>query len=441
MRAVKWKQHLHLEPPIGWLNDPNGLCWFQNQYHVYFQYAPEDVNGGVKKCWGHYESPDMLHWNFTGTVLFPDTPADQDGVYSGSAIVNGDTLEIFYTGNVKYPGDHDYIYEGREANLIKVTSKDGHTMSPKQVLLRNCDYPDFCSCHVRDPKVWKQGDRYYMILGARTKDSKGCALIYQSKDLTHWEYEKVISAPDSGYMWECPDYFSLSDKAYLSASLQGVPHSDTRHQSVFSVGYFRCEGEPTNFTEWDYGFDFYAPQTFEAPDGRRILIGWMGMGDAYENPTVTLGWQHCLTLPRELSVADDGIIMQNPIKELESLRRECSSLEEDSQIDCGLPFELTGKITEAFELKIDSVNLRYDGELFSMQFDEGSGGGRTIRKVKAKHCQNIRIIADMSSLEIYLDNGRYVMSTRMYPEGENCHLKSHGLQADIYCLQKMRTIE
>ena len=92
---TKWRQQLHLEPPKGWLNDPNGLSWFKNKYHGYFQYAPDDINGGVKKCWGHYESADMLSWNFTGTVLFPDTPYDASGAYSGSAVVNGDELDIF----------------------------------------------------------------------------------------------------------------------------------------------------------------------------------------------------------------------------------------------------------------------------------------------------------------------------------------------------------
>ena len=106
---TKWRQKLHLEPPVGWLNDPNGLCRFKGNYHIYFQYAPDDINGGVKKCWGHYRSPDMINWEFTGTVLVPDIPEDRDGVYSGSAIVKDGTLHLFYTGNVKEKGDYDYI--------------------------------------------------------------------------------------------------------------------------------------------------------------------------------------------------------------------------------------------------------------------------------------------------------------------------------------------
>ena len=133
--SEKWRQKLHLEPPVGWLNDPNGLSFFKGKYHVYFQYAPDDAQGNAKKCWGHYESKNLTDWEFTGTVLVPDIPEDKDGVYSGCAYVNDDMLNIFYTGNVKENGNFDYITAGRQGNVIMVTSRDGHAMSAKKVLL------------------------------------------------------------------------------------------------------------------------------------------------------------------------------------------------------------------------------------------------------------------------------------------------------------------
>ena len=126
------RQQLHLEPQSGWLNDPNGLCFFKGRYHVYFQYAPGSADGSGKKCWGHFQSRDMISWEFTGTVLFPDSPDDADGVFSGSAVVRGDTLYLFYTGNVEQQGDFDLITAGRGANTILVTTKDGVTMSEKR---------------------------------------------------------------------------------------------------------------------------------------------------------------------------------------------------------------------------------------------------------------------------------------------------------------------
>ena len=191
----KWRQNLHIEPPEGWMNDPNGLCFFDGFYHVYFQYSPGTPNGESTRCWGHYVSSDMLSWKYKGIVLDADLPEDKDGVFSGSAVTFGDHVEFFYTGNVMEDGDYDYVLEGRGANVIHVTSSDGYEMSSKKVLLRNSDYPSFCSCHVRDPKVWIEDGVYKMVLGARTKDDKGCVLLYEGKSIDSFEYKECLSAP------------------------------------------------------------------------------------------------------------------------------------------------------------------------------------------------------------------------------------------------------
>lgn len=436
----KWRQALHLEPPCGWLNDPNGLCFFGGYYHVYFQYSPENADGSGKKCWGHYRSPDMLKWEFTGTVLFPDTVEDKDGVYSGCAVVWNDILHIFYTGNVKEDGEHDYITSGRGANVIHVTTADGVNMSEKEVLLRNSDYPDFCSCHVRDPKVWRENGKWRMVLGARTLDDKGCILFYTSDDLVSWEYSASESIPDFGYMWECPDLFELDGHKYLSVSPQGLEHGEAEYQNVYQSGYFRYDNWLKNFTEWDMGFDFYAPQTFEAPDGRRIVIGWMGIGDIpYSNPTVPLGYQHCLTLPREITMDKDGTLRQNPVRELQMLRKNKQTLKEGEKVRIPIPFELTADVHGSFYVTIDNaLCLKWDGSIFEMRFtDESFGGGRTVRKALLSKCSDIRIIADKSSLEIYLDGGRKVISSRIYPDSDEVTLSLQGTNADIYPLKEM----
>ena len=113
-----FRQKLHLEVSKGWLNDPNGLSFFKGKYHVFFQFSPYSAYGKGDKCWGHWESPDLINWTFKGTVLRPDSPADRSGVYSGCGLVSGDTLHLFYTGNVKKEGNFDYITSGREANVI-----------------------------------------------------------------------------------------------------------------------------------------------------------------------------------------------------------------------------------------------------------------------------------------------------------------------------------
>lgn len=439
--SEKWRQLLHLEPPRGWLNDPNGLCWFNGKYHVFFQYAPDNVNGGVKKCWGHYESPDLLKWSFTGTVLFPDIPEDRDGVYSGSAIIANGAMELFYTGNVKEIGDYDYITSGRGANVIRVSSKDGRSFSEKRVLLRNDDYPEYCSCHVRDPKLWKENGKYYMVLGARTLSNEGCVLIYESDNLSEWRFVKRLSVPNFGYMWECPDLFDVDGQKLLSISPQGLLNYEMRFQNLYSSGYFRLDNDSLrDFEEWDYGFDFYAPQTFEAPDGRRILIGWMGIGDSnYTNPTVELGWQHCLTLPRELTVSEDGAILQNPVKELEALRDKEISVSDNGKETVKAPFELFGNVNGEFEIMLNNtVVLSYDKKVFHLKFeDESQGFGRRLRNAEIEECKNIRVIADISSLEIFLDGGRKVLNTRFYPGDANIKVSAHGIELKGYNLNGM----
>jgi len=436
----KWRQSLHLEPPQGWLNDPNGLCFFGGYYHVYFQYSPDSADGGGRKCWGHYRSRDMLKWEFTGTVFFPDIPEDKDGVYSGSAIADGDTLHIFYTGNVKEDGDHDYITSGRGANVIHVTTKDGVNMSEKTVVLRNSDYPDFCSCHVRDPKVWSADGKYHMILGARTLDDKGCVLFYESDDLAEWRYCGTDSVPDFGYMWECPDVFTVGGHRYLSVSPQGLPHGDTKYQNVYQSGYFHYDSELADFTEWDAGFDFYAPQTFETPDGRRIIIGWMGIGDIpYKNPTAKLGYQHCLTIPREITAGKNGELYQNPIREIKQLRKGGHILKNGNSERIALPFELKAAVGCGFSIDIGGyAKLSWDGKIFSLTFsDDDIGGGRTVRKTLLYECSDIRVIADASSFEIYLDGGRKVMSSRFYPDENTVNVSLDGLDAEIFPLSGM----
>ena len=436
-----YRQKLHLEPQKGWLNDPNGLCYFKGEYHVYFQYSPDSPEGRSAKCWGHWQSPDLLHWRFTGTVLFPDHPDDRNGVYSGCGFVKGDTLYLFYTGNVKEEGDHDYITSGRGANVLLVTTKDGVTMSEKKTLLKNCDYPDYCSCHVRDPKVWEEDGRYRMVLGARTLDDKGCVLYYTSSDLYNWEFEEEIRTPDSGYMWECPDEFVLGGQRFLSISPQGLKHEKYISQNVYSSGYLDLSSGV--YTEWDQGFDFYAPQTFDAPDSRKILIGWEGIGDIpYTNPTVGYGWQHCLTLPRELTACDKGKVLQQPVRELEALRKDSQPLNSGGSIDAELPFEITGSCGDEFSLTFEGVlNLEYSSGEFALVFlSKEAGGGRTARFARLETCRDIRVIADTASVEVYLNGGEKVLSSRMYPADTNIRVSARGLNTVLYRLDGIEVI-
>lgn len=446
----------HLMPPVGWLNDPNGLCWFQGKYHVFFQYAPFDVEGGLK-FWGHYTSEDLIDWKYEGVALYPDSSYDCHGVYSGSALVDDDKMHLFFTGNIKIDGDYDYIHEGRETSTIYVESEDGLCFGNKEEVISFEEYPEEFTCHIRDPKVWKEDDAYFMVLGGRLKGDKGAVLLYRSKDKKRWEFIRTITTEEAfGYMWECPDYFEMDGQKILSVSPQGLTREEYRFQNVYQSGYFpmREDGSVNakDFREWDMGFDFYAPQTFTDGNGRRILIGWMGMPDAdeeYGNKTIDEGWQHCLTVPRELKI-QNGQILQYPVKELESLRKERTLLHDEKG-----EAEIRTEVNEGFDLLLEDIHmtessfkislggqmlLKYENGVAEIGFPGFTGAGRTVRKAKLDSFRNIRLLVDTSAAEIYLNDGEIVFSTRYYPDREDLQLKMQGgkFKGSLWNLRRMR---
>ena len=256
-------------------------------------------------------------------------------------------------------------------------------------------------------------------------------------------------------MWECPDYFELDGQKFLSVSPQGLKREEYRFQNIYQSGYFPVKEDESvdteDFREWDMGFDFYAPQTFVDDKGRRILIGWMGMPDAeeeYINKTIDEGWQHCLTVPRELKV-QDGKILQYPVKELERLRKEKTILHDEKSIA-----EIRVEVNEGFDLVLEEIAITDSSFQISMggqmifKYEEGiaeigfsgiAGAGRERRKAKISELRNIRILADTSAAEIYLNDGETVFSTRYYPDREDLQLKILGgkFRGNLWNLRKM----
>lgn len=443
VEADPYRQQFHLQPPVGWLNDPNGLCVYGGQYHAFFQYGPFDVTGGVKH-WGHAVSTDLMHWEPLPVMLYPDEPFDCHGVYSGSALIEGTEMYLYYTGNVKHPGDFDYIKQGRGHNVCLSVSHDGKTVASKQCLLYNKDYPAGLTCHVRDPKVFAYEGKYYMVLGARTLEDKGEVLVLESTDKLHWNHINTLTTPEPfGYMWECPDLFCLDGQWYLAVSPQGI-----QCQNIYGCGYFAVYGDWRahctlgEFHEMDAGFDYYAPQSFVDENGRRIQIGWMGMPDAdYGNaPTVAHGWQHCFTVPRLLTKGENGTLLQTPVPELDA-RRSAAALtlrngEEASLSPC---FDLTAAPAGDFVLTVaHGVELVYTEQDSTcvLQFtDPAQASGRTQRRTKlSAPCRSVRVVGDRSSLEIFLNDGAAVFSTRYYPAAGDVAVKISGTDALVYSL-------
>lgn len=421
----------HLMPPTGFLNDPNGLCQKDGIYHIYFQYTPFSCDWGTK-LWGHYTTQDMITFKQEEPFLYPDQRADKDGVYSGSAFVEDDTIHYFYTGNVKLTDrdDYDYIQNGREQNTIHMTSQDGYTFSKKEVVLTNVDYPSDMSAHVRDPKILKRDNYYYMVLGARSGNDKGCILMYRSTDLTHFEYYNRIETPHSfGYMWECPDLFELDGQLILMTCPQGVEQVGYDYANVYQTGYFPIEFDFENntyqlgsFKELDHGFDIYAPQSFIDEKGRRIQYAWMGIPDApYHNqPTVLHDWHHALTMPKVLSYKDHQIIQQ-PLEEFKQMRTSSliTSIHDFHQkAPTNICFEMTIAFdsSQEFDINIrEDVKFTYQDNVLTLSLGE-SGCERTIRSTILNEISDLTIFSDTSSLEIFVNGGKEVFTTRVYSQ-------------------------
>ncbi|MBP3886020.1 MAG: glycoside hydrolase family 32 protein [Olsenella sp.] len=445
MADNSWRMGFHIVPPTGWLNDPNGLCQFREIYHAFFQYSPDWPRGG-ERCWGHATSTDLVSWRYHGIALHQDIPEDANGAYSGSAFIErsqaadgGDRLRLYYTGNVKLAGDHDYILSGREANEITVTSDDGLAFSPKRVLLRNDDYPPFCSCHVRDPKVWEQDGTRRMALGARDRDGNGLALIFDSDDGISWRHRNSIRPRNHfGFMWECPDVIRLDEREFLGICPQGMPAKDADGMGTSWSGYIplsapaieTVEADESAYVEWDGGFDFYAPQTFVDDQGRTILIAWVGMPeDDFKGQPKELDWIHCLSIPREVSVdpADPTHLMQWPVSEVEGLRRDEVSLHGNgsdvTRGEMGVACHQADIVVEGIEGGLtltldDSLEIACEDEELRLTFLDASGAGRGTRAMPLDEASGLRVLVDNSVVEVFANNGRTCMTSRWFPASE-----------------------
>ena len=421
---------------------------------MFFQYSPFDVGGGLK-LWGHYSSEDLVSWRYEGVPLYPDSSYDCHGVYSGSAIVEDEKLHLFFTGNVKMDGDYDHINNGREASTLHVESEDGIHFGVKEVAVDYQDYPETYTRHVRDPKVWKDDDAYFMALGGRKKNDQGAVLIYRSENLKNWTYEREITTEEPfGYMWECPDMFKIEGQQVLSVSPQGLKREKYRFQNVYQSGYFLLKDRKMDvkeFQEWDMGFDFYAPQTFEDAKGRRILIGWMGLPDVegeYTNPTAEKeGWQHCLTVPREIRL-HNGRLYQYPVEELKVLRgRDFRIDETQKNIEVFRPFELEMKLdTRMCRISFGTdLILEADGPKVWLRLSKEAGAGRRQRNalLPLGSLKELRMLVDTTAVEIYLNHGEIVFSTRYYPEkmSQTVKLEAEKFRGHIYELKEMTGIK
>ncbi|NRD77932.1 sucrose-6-phosphate hydrolase [Bacillus sp. BRMEA1] len=442
VKACKWRQTFHIQPETGLLNDPNGFSYYNGEYHLFYQWFPLGPVHGLK-YWYHTKSKDLVHWENVGVGIEPSSYFDSHGAYSGSAIEHEGKLYLLYTGNTR---DENWLRHPYQCLAIMNEQNEIQKLEHPVIASIPNGYTD----HYRDPKVWKEGSLFYAVIGAQRESKDGCAVLYRSSDLLNWQFQGELSTnlKDFGYMWECPDYFELDEQGVLLFCPQGIMPKEDNFHNIYQSGYILGNKLDVNnlsmphgsFHELDKGFDFYAPQTIQAPDGRRILVGWMGLPDI-EYPTDNSGWAHCLTLPRELSIRN-GKLIQQPVKELESLRGEQQNVEDLLNHDkkvydafSGTAFEMICHFenydAEEFGIEfrageIEKTIIKYDAAERKVVLDRTLSGESvaedygTVRKGYLK-AQKIKfhMYVDTSSVEIFVNDGEEVFTSRIFPNSDS----------------------
>jgi beta-fructofuranosidase len=311
----------HLLPQAGFLGDPCAPRFYRGKYHAFFHGS---FSG---RGWQHAVSPDLVHWQHMPIALTPtDGSYDAYGTFTGSMLPSDEGASIVYTGVTKVdPSQETIRNEGlREQQCIAVTS-DADLREFHKLAAPVIEHPpeDLKVTGFRDPFSWKEGDAWYMGVGSGVSKVGGMVLLYRSSDARHWEYVHPLAAGvwngknssnpvPSGEMWECPDFFALGDKHVLLYSTGG--------ETVWEVGSFdykelRFHSEKKGVL--DHGA-YYAPKSMLDGRGRRVLWAWVQETRPREESVAT-GWAGCMSLPRVLTLGQDGGLEIVVAPEMETL--------------------------------------------------------------------------------------------------------------------------
>jgi len=451
----QYRPQVHFSPKAHWTNDPNGMVHFKGTYHLFFQYYPSGTTWGPMH-WGHAISKDLLHWNELPIALYPDSLGY---IFSGSAVVDSNNTSGFGK-NGKTPlvaifTHHDPKGEKAQKDNFQNESlayslDEGRTWTKYagNPVLKNPGIRDF-----RDPKVMWYAKEKKWVMTLATKDH---ITFYSSPDLKSWkkesEFGKEVGA--HGGVWECPDLFplSLNGKTYwvLIVNLNpGGPNGGSATQ--YFIGQFDGKSFTAidNKTQWlDYGPDEYAGITWSNTGNRKIFLGWMSNWD-YANQVPTVKWRNAMTIPRELSLFEfEGTlyVKSTPVKELrfveqkktqsivsklpERLPGQCFvRLNVDHSVDCSIT--LSNQKGEKLIIGYDKSKDQYfidrtkSGKVdFAKNFSRIAYAPRFSKTKESE----IGLLIDRSSVELFADRGRTVMTSIFFPSAPYEHIDLKSLR-------------
>ena len=438
------KQRVHLKAPDNWINDPNGFIYYKGYYHLFYQYFPYGPRWGTMH-WGHAVSKDLVSWEHRGIALYPSRYEDKNGCFSGSAIENDGKMYLVYTG-VRYevinPEDpHTCLNDQFESAQMMIYSEDGFHFdneNGKEVIIPPLTDKNMGDrTHTRDPKIWRGKEAWYLILGSTVERRYGEVLFYQSRDLHTWTYvNKAWKGPDYGWMWECPDYFETQGGKVLMISPMEIGKTDEKeknHAVCFPVEFDEetCKMDiPDQYQFVDYGLDLYAPQTTTDAEGRRVMAGWIRMPQP-----VTDGWIGMYCSPRVVERRGNHIYFHMHPNIRAAFSKEISDVSEASADGYMAKFDLE----DGEEADIGGFRIRREnGRIYTDRTNvyPAFPGAHLISETPAiQDGSRIEVLADENLVEVYINDGEYVISNTVYGIRKTAGLRGKGTM-QLYTLEK-----
>src|SRR5690625_378967 len=473
----RYRHTYHAMSQFNWGNDPNGLIWYNNEFHLFYQHNPYEPSWGPMH-WGHQTSKDLIKWEHLDVAIAPDKTYDNEGgAFSGTAIEKDGRLYLYYTS----------VGEGLQQQSLAY-SDDGITFHKHRdnPIVTVFDLPKNAETeHFRDPKVFYHDNYYYMIVSGTT-NKLGQLFLYKSENLIDFEFVGEMlnnNQPNKpGYVkltggtFEVADYINIDGKEILISSPMRLNQDGNNYENLHSVVYMegKLDYQTGKFSyetmnEIDSGFDFYAAQTAKLPDGRTIMIAWMQMWDR-TMPTAVDKWAGRYTLPTELSYKNNRLY-QTPIKEIENYRKNHINIKNQTLInDTPISFEnINGKAIE-LEVEFDLGSANKVGlELFKgeenhtlIYYDKTKGevvldrtnSGRQIRGQERNESTRtadvekngnkikFRIFLDVSSVEVFINDGYKTITSNVYPLSNDTNITffSSGGNAKLINVDKYNII-
>jgi sucrose-6-phosphate hydrolase SacC (GH32 family) len=437
------RPQLHFSSRRGWLNDPNGLFFYDGQYHLFYQHNPFSVDWG-NMHWGHAVSPDLLHWTELDDVLYPDAAGS---IFSGSAVVdvNNDSglgvaphppILLFYTAAGSCAPTSTAFTQ-----CLAVSTDGGVTF---QKYAGNPVIP-WLAGENRDPKVVRdlEGGRWLLALYLEKRGDEHVFGLLESHNLLEWNKFQELTLPGTG---ECPDLFELPVDGDSGHRRWVFSAADGKYRvGHFATHQFVGDSGPHEFFCRQGGGNPYAAQTWDnVPDGRRLQIGWH-LG-AIPSPRFNMS----MALPVELTLKSfaDGIrLCAAPVAELRQLRTgkevvwqnfELADFAEDrtAAVELG-EVELEFTASQPVTLAINGAELVCDPAAGEIRFCNA-----VHRQATSRNHFRLHLVIDRTSVELFADDGRIYLCKRVLFTPENRAVRLAGAAATVatYAIRELRSI-